>query len=214
METRKIKIEVLLISLTAILCTEGARWFVLTRKLFDPMTALCVARFLEIILILFFVETWGKGFSTIGLARPNIFSGIKKGLIWSAGFGVLALLAFIVLFLSGMDPLKLLRTPLPSKQGDILLFFLVGGIVAPVAEEIFFRGILYGFFRRWGVVVALVLSTFLFVLPHLGTHGLPITQVVGGLLFAVSYEVGGSLMTPITIHALGNLAIFTISLVT
>jgi membrane protease YdiL (CAAX protease family) len=101
---------------------------------------------------------------------------------------------------------------LPRRQSDILIFFLVGGIVAPVAEEVFFRGILYGFFRRWGVVVALVLSTAFFVLPHLGSHGLPITQIVGGVLFAIAYEIEGNLMTPITIHSLGNLAIFTISL--
>ncbi len=176
------------------------------------MITLGAARLLEILLILFVVETWGKGFSTIGLTRPNILSGIEKGLIWSAGFGMLALFAFLILFLSGVDPLKLLRTPFPAKQGDILFFFLVGGIVAPVAEEVFFRGIVYGFFRRWGLILALVLSTFLFILPHLGSHGLPITQVVGGLLFAMAYEIEGNLLTPITIHALGNMAIFTISL--
>jgi membrane protease YdiL (CAAX protease family) len=88
----------------------------------------------------------------------------------------------------------------------------VGGIVAPIAEEVFFRGILYGFFRRWGVVVALVFSTLLFVFPHLGTHGLPTTQIIGGILFALAYEVEDSLLAPITIHALGNMAIFTLSL--
>jgi hypothetical protein len=40
------------------------------------------------------------------------------------------------------------------------------------------------------------------------------TQIVGGVLFAIAYEIEGNLMTPITIHSLGNLAIFTISLVT
>jgi hypothetical protein len=114
----------------------------------------------------------------------------------------------------GHDPLQLIKTSLPRRQTDILIFFLVGGIVAPVAEEVFFRGILYGFFKRWGVVVAIVLSTALFVLPHLRGHGLPITQIVGGVLFAIAYEVEGSLMTPITIHALANLTIFSISLMT
>ena len=98
------------------------------------------------------------------------------------------------------------------KQLDIVLFFVVGVLVAPMAEEVFFRGILYGFFRRWGVSAALVLSTLLFVLPHLGTSGLPITQVIGGVLFAVAYEKEGSLIVPIIIHASGNMAIFTFSL--
>jgi len=42
--------------------------------------------------------------------------------------------------------------------------------------------------------------------------GIPLPQVVGGIVFAVAYEIEGSLMVPITIHVLGNLAIFTLSL--
>ena len=177
------------------------------------MIALGIARLFEIILISLIVLVWEKGLPSIGLARSKMFSGFKKGLIWSAGFGVLALFAFLVLFLLGIDPAALIRTFLPTKQNDILLFFLIGGIVAPVAEEVFFRGLLYGFFRRWGVIAALFLSTLLFVLPHIGSHGLPVTQMVGGLLFAIAYEVEGSLMVPITIHVLGNMAIFTLSLI-
>jgi len=88
----------------------------------------------------------------------------------------------------------------------------VGGVIAPIAEEVFFRGILYGFFRRWGVSVAIVLSTFIFVLPHLGSSGLPIIQIIGGVLFALVYETEKNLMVPIMIHALGNMAIFSFSL--
>jgi membrane protease YdiL (CAAX protease family) len=36
--------------------------------------------------------------------------------------------------------------------------------------------------------------------------------MVGGIVFAVAYEVEGSLMVPITIHVLGNMAIFALSL--
>jgi len=84
----------------------------------------------------------------------------------------------------------------------------------PVAEEIFFRGILYGFFRRWGAVAAVVLSTVIFVLAHPIFPGIPLPQVVGGVVFAVAYEVEGSLMVPITIHALGNMAIFLLCWIT
>ena len=71
---------------------------------------------------------------------------------------------------------------------------------------------LYGFLRWWGVVIALVLSTLMFVLPHVAFSKIPLVQVVGGIVFAVAYEIEGSLMVPITIHVLGNLAIFTLSL--
>jgi membrane protease YdiL (CAAX protease family) len=214
LEAKKIKIKTLIICLAAICFVEAANWLVTSRHLWDPMIGLGTARLLETILILLIVLLWGKGLTSIGLASSKIFPGIIKGLTWSFGFGVVALLGFFILSMYGHDPLQLIKTSLPRRQTDILIFFLVGGIVAPVAEEVFFRGILYGFFKRWGVVVAIVLSTALFVLPHLRGHGLPITQIVGGVLFAIAYEVEGSLMTPITIHALANLTIFSISLMT
>ena len=90
------------------------------------------------------------------------------------------------------------------------LFFIVGGVVAPVAEEIVFRGIIFGYLRRWGLPAAVLVSTALFAALHL--PAIPVTQVVGGMVFAIAYHLSGSLMTPILIHTLGNLAIFSLSL--
>jgi membrane protease YdiL (CAAX protease family) len=107
----------------------------------------------------------------------------------------------------------MIRTSLSKNSASLLLFFLVGGIVAPVAEEVFFRGILYGFLRRWGIVVALVLSTSAFALTHGLGHGFPLIQAIGGILFAAAYETEKNLVVPIAIHCLGNLAIFGLSLI-
>jgi hypothetical protein len=170
------------------------------------------ARLLETGLIILCVLIWGKGFPSIGLARSRIVPGLRKGLIWSAGFAVVTFLAFAILFVAGIDALKLIEVRLPAQHGEIILFFLVGGMAGPIAEEVFFRGILYGFLRRWGVVVALVVSTLIFVLAHPIFPGIPLPQVVGGIVFAVAYEIEGSLMVPITIHVLGNLAIFALSM--
>jgi hypothetical protein len=113
--------------------------------------------------------------------------------------------------MAGINSLSMIRTSLPKNSASLLLFFLVGGIVAPVAEEVFFRGILYGFLRRWGIVVALVLSTSAFAFTHGLGHGFPLIQVVGGILFAAAYEIEKNLVVPLTIHCLGNLAIFALS---
>ena len=138
--------------------------------------------------------------------------GFMRGLIWSAGFAAVCLLVLFALLAAGVNALGLLKTRLPAGIGRIVLFFLVGGIIAPVTEEIFFRGILYGYLRWWGLFPALVLSTILFVLPHLSTQRVPVTQAAGGIVFAAAYEMEKSLMAPIIIHSLGNMAIFTISL--
>ena len=101
---------------------------------------------------------------------------------------------------------------MPVNRNELVLLFLVGGMVGPVAEEVFFRGICYGFFRRWGVFAAVVLTTGIFVLAHSLKFGVPVPQTIGGILFAMAYELEGSLLVPIIIHILGNLAIFSISL--
>jgi membrane protease YdiL (CAAX protease family) len=212
METKQIEIKTFLICLVAISCIEGARWLAVSRIHWNEMVLLGLARLLEIGLIFLIVWVHGNGLHSIGLKASQISTGIKKGIIWSAGFGVLVFSTFLFLFLFEIDPLALIRTPLPSEQIDILILFAVGGIIAPIAEEVFFRGILYGFFRKWGVSLAIALSTFLFVLPHLGSSDLPITQIIGGVVFAVAYEIEKNLMVPIMIHAFGNMAIFCFSL--
>ena len=68
----------------------------------------------------------------------------------------------------------------------------------------------YGYLRRWGLWPALALSTLIFTLLHTGAAGIPIPQFVGGLVFAAAYEIEKKLLVPITIHVLGNLALFSL----
>jgi membrane protease YdiL (CAAX protease family) len=213
MEAKEIELRTLLLCFAAVLAIELGTWVVTSKSVYHPLLILATARLLQVLLIILIVVTWGKGVSSIGLARSEMVSGLKKGLLWSAGFGALASIACVGLFAAGINPLTLIRARLPTQTSDLILFFIVGGMVGPLAEELFFRGILYGFLRRWGVIVALVLSTLIFVLCHPVSHGIPVTRLLGGLLFAVAYEIGGSLIVPITIHMLGNLAIFTLSLI-
>jgi membrane protease YdiL (CAAX protease family) len=59
--------------------------------------------------------------------------------------------------------------------------------------------------------MALAASTALFVVLH-SVSGIPVTQLIGGIVFALAYEVTENLMVPMVIHVTGNLAIFCISL--
>jgi hypothetical protein len=211
MEAKKIELRTLLLCSAAVLAVELGTWVLTSRLSYHPMLILSGGRLLQILLIILIVLTWGKGFSSTGLARSDMLSGLKKGLLWSAGFGALASIACVGLFAASINPFTLIKARLPTKTSDLILFFIVGGMIGPVAEEFFFRGIIYSFLRRWGVIVALILSTLIFVFCHPVSHGIPLTRLVGGLLFALAYEFGGSLIVPITIHTLGNLAIFTIS---
>ena len=108
----------------------------------------------------------------------------------------------------GKNPFMLFHARFPKEPWELFLFLILRGIIGPVAEEIFFRGILYGFLRHLGMIPAIFLSTLPFILLHAAAG---LTQAVGGILFAMAYETEKKLMVPITIHVLGNLAIFAVS---
>jgi len=212
MAAKTIETKILLLCISAALITEVAISMASSKTPYLPMPILGTARVAEILLFVLIVSIWGSGVSSIGLDRENLAPGLWNGLVWSAAFGLVALLGFGVLYVAGRNPLDLIKTHVPSGVADTLLFFAIGGLVAPVAEEIFFRGIVYGFLRRWGMVVALVGSTLIFVLAHAIQSGIPLTQIVGGIVFALAYEMTDNLMVPITIHVSGNTAIFALSL--
>ena len=211
MAPNPIQLKTVTLSLAAVTATEFLAGAVISRFSIHSLLALALFRIIQSGLIVGIVVGLEKGLGVIGWNPRTWPEGIKKGTVWSMGFGLLAGLAMTAVYLSGHDPLRMLRSPLPATNMELIAFFLTGGIVAPVAEELFFRGILYSYFRRWGVITALATSTALFVALH-SVHGLPFAQIVGGIVFAMAYEFSGNLMVPITIHALGNLAIFSLSL--
>ncbi len=199
--------------MAAILIIESLATF-LNGHIAAPILIVGGARSLEIILLLgICCVTEPGGIKTLGILPKRIMQGLYKGFFWSAGFGLMVGLTAVILMITGLHPVDLIAANLPSTQPGLFSFFVVGGIISPVAEEIFFRGVLYGYFRRWGMWAALLLSTAVFVMAHAIFHRIPLPQIVGGILFAVAYEKEKNLMVPITIHVLGNLAIFVIALI-
>ena len=76
--------------------------------------------------------------------------------------------------------------------------------VAPVFEEVLFRGILLpAMARRWGTGAAIFLTSFLFALVHFHIPSL-VPLFVIATAFAVGYVYSGSLLVPIVMHALFN----------
>ena len=210
MEADRIEIKTVFISVVVVAVIEAAVGIAASTGAYSSTPLLGAARLLEAVLIVLIVLNRERGLSSIGLALSGMFFGLKRGLVWSAGFGIIVLLVSAALFAAGINPLALIHTRLPAGRNEVILFFLVGGIVSPVAEEIFFRGIIYRFFRRWGVFAAVILSTLAFVLAHSAGSGIPLPQITGGILFAIAYEKEGNLTVPITIHILGNMAIFSL----
>ena len=211
-EKNAIDSKTMILSLVIVFSIETGIKILIFAGVQNTMLLLGGARLLEIASLTLLVRTTERGLSNIGLDKGKIAHGIKKGIFWSACFGAVALFSFFLFQAMGISLLDRVRVAVPSHFDGILLLFLVGGVIGPIAEELFFRGIVFGFIRRWGRLPAVLLSTLLFVLAHPALPAIPVIQIAGGLLFAVAYEKEGTLMAPLSIHILGNMAIYTISL--
>ncbi|HUF63836.1 MAG TPA: CPBP family intramembrane glutamic endopeptidase [Verrucomicrobiales bacterium] len=91
---------------------------------------------------------------------------------------------------------------------------LTAVVLAPVFEEVFYRGYLYAVVKRFSDrFFAAVFSSLVFALNHEGVISYAPLFVLA-LFLAVSYELSGSLWIPMGVHALFNLANLTAMLVT
>jgi len=210
METNRITIRICCISLILILICEISGAVIIAKTGLKPMLILGFIRFIEIILLFLLCYIENKGLACLGMGHGQILSGLKKGTVWSLCFGAVVGTTFIILWVLKINPLKMLHFQLPKDPLECTLFFIVGGLIGPLAEELFFRGILYGFFRKWGIFPALFLSSLFFVLLH---SGFGMTQITGSILFALAYEIEGKLMAPVVIHVSGNMALFGLSFI-
>jgi len=152
----------------------------------------------------------------------------RKGLSWQQiGFrpaGRKTILLFLLAGLALAGMVELVERLLEIKPGDLIpaliapqgfdwLHFLAVlvsvGLIAPVAEEILFRGVLYSWFRKHvGVTLSLLVNGALFGLIHAG-YPLELMFLVGlmGVIFALSFEWTGSLWLPIVLHIGQNSAV-------
>ena len=88
--------------------------------------------------------------------------------------------------------------------GSPALFVLASVILAPLAEEVLFRGFLFaGFRQRYGWVQAILLSSAIFALFHLQLAAFIPTFMLGAVL-AFTYQRSNSIWPGIILHFLVN----------
>ncbi len=170
---------------------------------------------LEVVLLLavalFTVKKYNLRWSALGFRLP------KRGGYW---FPVPIFIAAFVILLVNAGIASAVGAEAEGNVSDelfdsALLIVLLGILslgLAPIMEETFFRGFLFGGLRgRWGLLGAALASGLLFALAHFtGLSSLPLLPAIGliGMLFAWSYHYTGSLFAPIGGHLLFNLAAF------
>lgn len=98
-------------------------------------------------------------------------------------------------------------SPSPGVAGGAAL--VAAALVAAVAEELFFRRLVYGWLARWGAAVAVVGAAVAFAVVHVPVHGwavVPIDLAAGLVLGWQRWASGGWTAAAVT-HAVANVLV-------
>ena len=164
-----------------------------------PISSLC---HLFLVILALATEKWL--FEGEALPQLSVSSLWRRARLWLL-FPAFLLATVSVNILSGKMTVALGGT-LPDLAPTPMLF--IGAVlIAPIAEELLFRGLLMRLFRRFGDVWALLLTATLFALAHGDLFQMPYALVAGLFLGAFALASGGVLF-PIIVHFLYNLLAF------
>ena len=99
-------------------------------------------------------------------------------------------------------------------SSNVLLMTVHAVILAPLVEELFFRGLIFNTLRQKSAFWAHLISAFLFGLLHVYSYILAgdmtewlklIPYMTAGLAFSYAYERRQNIIAPIVLHSIKNL---------
>ena len=136
--------------------------------------------------------------------KDSIIQGFKG---WLMIFPFVLLVSLImnsfVDYQNGSNPL--LEIVLNNKNYfSFMLLFLTTTLLAPLFEEIIFRGVLLPVLSRdFGVTLGIFVSAFIFALAHLSISEMPPLLTLG-IGLGITRVISGSLLSSIVMHSLWN----------
>jgi hypothetical protein len=174
---------------------------------------------IQVILMLgvvwFYAIYWRRsGWRDLGL---TYYSLIKT--IWYSFLALLSIIlinfAYVILMTKVFKiapPVSKIEELVSNKNVSYIMLLAVVSIIAPICEEIFFRGFLFqGFKKRWGVPAGIIISSILFSAAHLDLYNfLPLLAI--GWVLAYVFHKTKSLLPVIFLHAAYNLLLILILL--
>jgi len=144
----------------------------------------------------------------LGLDLSGFFRGIGTGINWGAGIFVGVFITGMLLqFLGPLSPKQqdFAEVVLASRQpAELWAGILIGVVLAPLAEELLFRGMLFPAMReKMGLTTAVILNGAFFAAVHMDAlRFLPLA--VGGMLLAWLFGRTGNLYVAIAAHSTWN----------
>ena len=156
----------------------------------------------------------------VGLSSRRILPSLAEGfkgylVVFPWLFLLLFLTVELIRFFHWKPPLEPIQMLLFQERDPLVIGLLVvlSCVIGPIAEELFFRGVLFAAARqrlsRGGAILA---SGAAFSLIHTNPVGFLPIMLIGSLL-AYLYERTGLLAAPIAVHILHNAFLMSIGLV-
>lgn len=204
MEAIKTNFLMFAFSVTAMAAIECAAFLLKLQAQSPVLLYIGSVRLIEIGVLLVILRRSSGSLGLAGLSEIR-----TKRILWrSLGWSVTCAFVILALYwlMNTLEP-ALWQELVPKNKSTRItpaLLFITGGLLSPIAEELFFRRIVFGFFRRWGFYLSTLISTGLFILPHLASTALPLLPIMGGIGLALVYEKEKHLLAPILVHITAN----------
>lgn len=159
-----------------------------------------------------------RGVRELGLKLDNpgrtlLAGGVGSLAAMVASYGALGIILLLFYLIAGRAPGVTETEAVRSVSGlEVFLVVFTVVVLAPVFEELFFRGLLYPALRnRIGPKAAVVLDGFIFGVLHFQPL-FTISLILVGIILAYLYERTESLVAPMLAHALYNGIVILITL--
>lgn len=137
----------------------------------------------------------------------------KRNFIYAV---LIAILIYILIepamLLLNLEIVKIINVKVSTDNplnGNLLYNLFISIIIAPICEEIFFRGTVFRFFKgsikapKLGFIIATIISSFAFMIVHYSNVRVIDTFLVG-VCFCFIYTYSGSIYVSMIIHAIYN----------
>jgi membrane protease YdiL (CAAX protease family) len=180
------------------------------------ITVFLVSALLEGMLLLavylFGPRKYGQSWGALGL-QATLNNGVTLALwvfLASLSFAMVYAAAVTTFDINSLKPPQLPDQALSTYPLRIIGFVVIV-LLAPVAEEVFFRGFLLPVFaQRWGFLGGATLASGLFAVSHV-TPGAILPAFVAGMLFAWLYRRTDSLWNCCLAHGAQNALAFALT---
>jgi membrane protease YdiL (CAAX protease family) len=166
----------------------GLLWFYLSRK--GRAEAIHLTKWSDLSLV-----------KTFALAIALIGAGLAFNWAYSE---------YVVPNVEVQEELRKLFEAIPKTLTNQILLFAAVAVIAPLLEELLFRGLLQKSISHYlPVWAAIAISALIFGVMHMDFYAMP-PLVMMGVIFGVLYHITGSLRVTILLHMINNAAALTL----